>query len=65
MAQDLLKTISTLQNAAIGNCRKRIEDAALRAKGIIRSGPKDADAQCRCHDPPHGVTSVLKRKHGL
>jgi len=65
MAQDLLKTISTLQNAAIGNCRKRIEDAALRAKGIIRSGPKDADIPCQCQEPPHGVTSVLKRKHGL
>ncbi len=63
MAQDLLQTISTLQNTAIGNCRKRIEDAALKAKGIIRNGPKDADT--RCHEPPHGVTSVLKRKHGL
>ncbi len=51
MAQDLLKTISTLQNTAIGNCRKRIEDAALKAKGIIRSEPKDADAQSGATNP--------------
>jgi hypothetical protein len=65
MAQDLLKTISVLQNTAIGNCRKRIEDAALRAKGIIKSDPPDADAPGPYQKPQCGVTSVLKRKHGL
>jgi hypothetical protein len=65
MAQDLLKTISVLQNTAIGNCRKRIADAALRAKGIIGSDPPDAEAPGPCKKPQCGVTSVLKRKHGL
>ena len=32
MAQDLLETISALQNTAIGNSRKRIEDAAAKTK---------------------------------
>jgi len=65
MAQDLMKTISVLQKAAVGNCRKRIEDAALRAKGIIRNDPPDADAPEQYQRPQCGVTSVLKRKHGL
>ncbi|MGA2120729.1 MAG: hypothetical protein ABSG49_01645 [Methanoregula sp.] len=65
MAQDLMKTISVLQNTAIGNCRKRIEDAALRAKGIIASNPPDTDAPGPCQKPQCGVTSVMKRKHGL
>jgi hypothetical protein len=60
-----MKTISVLQNTAIGNCRKRIEDAALRAKGIIRSDSPDAGAPGPCQKPHCGVTSVLKRKHGL
>jgi hypothetical protein len=64
MASDLLKTISALQNTAIGNCRKRIEAAAQKAKGIIGDAP-DADAPAPCGKPPCGVTSVLKRKHGL
>jgi hypothetical protein len=64
MAKDLLKTISALQNTAIGNCRKRIEAAAARAKGIIGDSP-DSDAPDRCTKAPCGVTSILKRKHGL
>jgi hypothetical protein len=65
MAQDLIKTISALQNAAIGNCRKRIADAALRAKGIIGNDPPDTENPEPCRKPQCGVTSILKRKHGL
>lgn len=65
MAQDIMKTISALQTAAVGNCRKRIADAALRAKGIIGADPPDADTPDLCRQPACGVTSVLKRKHGL
>ena len=36
MAQDIMKTISALQNAAIGNCRKRIEEAAAKGEGDHR-----------------------------
>ena len=60
-----MKTISALQTAAVGNCRKRIADAALRAKGIIGADPPDADTPDLCQKPACGVTSVLKRKHGL
>jgi hypothetical protein len=65
MAQDLMKTIGALQNAAVGRCRKRIADAALRAKGIIGNDPPDTDDTDLCRKPSCGVTSILKRKHGL
>lgn len=65
MAQDLFQTISALQNTAIGNCRKRIADAALKAKGILGSDAPGTEPRDSCHKPPCGVTSVLKRKHGL
>lgn len=65
MAQDLLRTISALQNTAIGNCRKRIADAALKAKGILGSDATDTEPVDPCRKPPCGVTSILKRKHGL
>lgn len=65
MAQDLMKTISALQNAAIGRCRKRIADAALKAKGIMGSEPPGEETPHPCGKPPCGVTAILKRKHGL
>jgi len=65
MAQDLLRTISALQNTAIGNCRKRIADAALKAKVILGSDDLDTETADPCRKPPCGVTSILKRKHGL
>ena len=60
-----MKTISVLQNTAIGNCRKRIEDAALKAKGLIGNETPDGDQERTCGRPQCGMTSVLKRKHGL
>ena len=65
MAQDLMKTIGALQNAAIGRCRKRIEEAALKAKGLIGNEQGEAEAPFPCGKPACGVTSILKRKHGL
>lgn len=63
MGQDLLKTITRLENDAIGNCRKRIEAAAQRAKGNagngdVAHGPERSESQ-------RGVTSILKERHGL
>lgn len=64
MAQDLMKTISALQETALGRCRKRIADAALRAKGIIGDEPAQ-DSRDSSGKPSCGVTTILKRKHGL
>ncbi|MDD5142545.1 hypothetical protein [Methanoregula sp.] len=65
VAQDLMKTIGALQDAAVGRCRKRIEDAALKAKGLLRAGEQDESEKRPAEKPSCGVTSVLKRKHGL
>ena len=65
MAQDLMKTIGALQDAAVGRCRKRIEDAALKAKGLLRTGEQDESESHPEKRPSCGVTSILKRKHGL
>lgn len=65
MANDLLETISTLQNMAIGNCRKRIEAEAAKTRGLFRndtSGERSHDTRKK---PAYGVTSVLKERHGL
>jgi hypothetical protein len=65
MAQDIMKTISALREAAIGNCRKRVEDAARRAKGPAGNENPDGDQDRTCRQPQCGMTSVLKRKYGL
>ena len=65
LAQDLLKTISTLQDTAIGNCRKRIEEAAAKTKGLVGSDSHDDGAAHPCQKPSCGVTSILKEKRGL
>lgn len=64
MAQDLMKTIGALQETALGRCRKRIADAALRAHGILRDDTAQ-DPATTSGNPPCGVTAILKRKHGL
>jgi hypothetical protein len=64
MTQDGMKTIGALRAAAVGNCRKRIEDAARKAKEMIGREPPEDQGNV-CGEPPYGVTSVLKRKHGL
>jgi len=63
MAQDLLKTIGSLKAIAIGNCRKRIEEAARKATGI--TGSDSQDAERLRGKPPCGVTRIQKEKHGL
>ncbi|MFA4877273.1 MAG: hypothetical protein WC586_07650 [Methanoregula sp.] len=65
MAQDLMKTIGAMRDAAVGNCRKRIEDAARRTKGMIGNDTPDREHEAVSVPPSCGVTSILKRKHGL
>ena len=62
MAGDLTKIIRSLQTSAVNKCRERIDEAALRAKGLITRGEKEEIPK---PDEPYGVTSILKRKHGL
>jgi hypothetical protein len=64
MAEDITRIIRSLQTAAVGRCKKRLDAAAQKARGLI---PRDDDTTGK--DPArtdeHGVTSVLKRRYGL
>jgi len=66
MVRDLAKSINELRCAAVGRCRERLEQAAQKAKGILNNGQIEDKEE---KDPPckeqYGVTSLLKRKHGL
>jgi hypothetical protein len=65
MKGDLTGVIRSLQTTAVNRCRERIEDAALRARGLIgKQDPEDAKRE-ELADREFGVTSILKRRHGL
>jgi hypothetical protein len=51
MVQDIMKLIAGTSNAVVERCRKRIEES----KNIDHKEIKEE----------FGVTSILKRKHGL
>jgi hypothetical protein len=63
MARDLEQTVRDLQTTAIGNCRKRIEEAAHKP-GKKSGGDPDAAGPCG-ERSRHGVTSGLRDKYGL
>lgn len=66
MAKDLTKIIKTLRNEAVGKCRERIEQAANKTKEVLNTQNSVAG---NSKTPPcsdnGGVTSLLKRRHGL
>jgi hypothetical protein len=65
MKGDITGVIRSLQTTAVNRCRERIEDAALKARGLIgKQDPEDAKGE-EPADREFGVTSVLKRRHGL
>jgi hypothetical protein len=66
MVKDLAKTINELRHAAVGRCRERLDQAAQKAKVILKNGQieEKEDTVPSCTEQ-YGVTSLLKRKHGL
>jgi hypothetical protein len=65
MAKDITKIIRSLQCSAVNRCRERLDAAALKARDLI-SRDGNGDEKDTSHDKPeYGVTSVLKRRHGL
>lgn len=66
MVKDITKTIQEMRRTAVGRCQERLEQAALKAKELLHNGPKEEKKEklppCEEH---YGVTSILKRKHGL
>jgi hypothetical protein len=65
MAQDITGIIRTMQTSAVDRCRERLDAAALKARSLINRGEDDAGKDPAHDDQEHGVTSVLKRRHGL
>jgi hypothetical protein len=66
MVKDLTRTINELRCSAVGRCRERLEQAAQKAKGILKNGEAEEKKEI---SPPYkeqyAVSSILKRKHGL
>jgi hypothetical protein len=65
VAKDITKIISSLQTTAVNRCRERLDEAAIRARDLISRG-EGGDEKCAAYNTPeYGVTSLLKRRHGL
>lgn len=65
MAKDITKTINTLRCIAVERCRDRLEQAAGKAKGILRNGQHVEKEKPSSGEEQYGVTSLMKRRHGL
>jgi hypothetical protein len=65
MASDITKIICTLHTSAINRCRERLDAAALKARDLITKGGNTDEKGATQEKPEYGVTSVLKRRHGL
>jgi hypothetical protein len=66
MTRDITAIIDTMRNNAVGRCRERIEQAAQKARELAASGHRaDAKKESPNSEPQCGVTSILKRRHGL
>jgi hypothetical protein len=66
MTSDINNKIGKLKNLAIDRCRERIEQAACKAKEIMNrpksEGQKEGTTN---YTQPSGITSFLKKRHGL
>lgn len=66
MVNDVTGTINALRCAAVGRCRERLDQAAQKAKRLMCNDqlPDRNDKTPPCKEQ-YGVTSLMKRKHGL
>jgi hypothetical protein len=66
MPLDSDKKIGKLKEIAIGRCRERIEQAACKAKELMnKPKPEGQEKRDRWNDQSPGITSFLRKKHGL
>ena len=66
MPLDSDKKIGKLKDIAIGRCRERIELAACKAKELMNKPvPEGQQMIDRGYDQSRGMTSFLKKRHGL
>jgi hypothetical protein len=66
MVQNIIKAIDALKTTAVARCRERIEEAAQKARGLRGGSPaEEEEKNPGSREPQCGVTSILKRRHGL
>jgi hypothetical protein len=66
MARDVDNKIERLKGLAIDRCRERIEQAKCRAKEFINGeNLKNQKEDNTNRTQSYGVTSFLKKRHGL
>jgi hypothetical protein len=65
MKKDITRVIRSLHTTAISRCRERLEESALRARGAMCMKDPDDREDSTPGKRENGVTSVLKRRHGL
>ena len=65
MANNLNTLIGKIKENAVARCRERIELAADKAREVLNGKkPEDPNDSPSKKEPP-GMTSCLKRQHGL
>lgn len=64
VTKDLTGIIRSLQTTAVNRCRERLDEAAARAKDLIGRCESDG-GKPPADEKEYGVTSVMKRRHGL
>jgi hypothetical protein len=64
MVTDITGIIRSLHTTTVNRCRKRLDEAALKARGLIR---KNDSGSGKPHEreEQYGITSVMKKRHGL
>ena len=65
MPQDLNKLLDKIKASAVERCRDRLDTAASKAHGLISTQNGENYKKILPQTEIHGVTSVLKRRHGL
>jgi len=65
MPQDLSNLLEKIKVSAIERCRDRLDTAAGSAKGLINTNSVESCKKFPSLSESHGVTSTLKRRHGL
>ena len=66
MQDNILTIIGTLKAETIGRCRERIDLASKKAQEIVGKGQPACRAGSQAQEVErHGVTEIIKRRHGL
>ncbi len=65
MTKDLTRTINAMRCIAVGRCRERLDQAARKAKDLLKNGQQEQKEKIVSGEEKYGVTSFLKRRHGL